>query len=134
MIHRAIFGTLERFTGFLIEHFAGAFPLWLSPEQVRVLPIADGQNEAARSVAAALQAAGVRVHLDERSETLNYKIRDAETHKVPYMAVVGQREAEARSVAVRARGEGKKQVVLPLDEFVAKLQEEVRTRSLTSLV
>jgi threonyl-tRNA synthetase len=134
MIHRAIFGTLERFTGFLIEHFAGAFPLWLSPEQVRVLPIADGQNEAARTVAAALQAAGVRVHLDERSETLNYKIRDAETHKVPYMAVVGQREAEARSVAVRARGEGKKQVVLPLDEFVAKLQEEVRTRSLTSLV
>jgi threonyl-tRNA synthetase len=134
MIHRAIFGTLERFTGFLIEHFAGAFPLWLSPEQVRVLPIADGQNEAARSVAAALQSAGLRVHLDERSETLNYKIRDAETHKVPYMAVVGQREAEARSVAVRARGEGKKQVVLPLDEFVAKLGDEVRTRSLTSLV
>src|SRR6267378_3858387 len=134
MIHRAIFGTLQRFTGFLIEHFAGAFPLWLSPVQVRVLPIADGQNEAARTVAAALQAAGLRVHLDERSETLNYKIRDAETHKVPYMAVVGQREAEARSVAVRARGEGKKQVVLSLDEFVAKLLEEVRTRSLTSLV
>src|SRR6266850_333108 len=134
MIHRAIFGTLERFTGFLIEHFAGAFPLWLSPEQVRVLPIADGQNDAARAVAAALQSAGLRVHLDERSETLNYKIRDAETHKVPYMAVVGQREAEARSVAVRARGEGKKQVVLPLDAFVAKLGEEVRTRSLTSLV
>ncbi len=134
MIHRAIFGTLERFTGFLIEHFAGAFPLWLSPEQVRVLPIADGQTEAARAVATALRSAGLRVHLDERSETLNYKIRDAETHKVPYMAVVGQREAEARSVAVRARGEGKKQVVLPLDEFVAKLTEEVRTRSLTSLI
>jgi threonyl-tRNA synthetase len=134
MIHRAIFGTLERFTGFLIEHFAGAFPLWLSPEQVRVLPIADAQSEAARAVAAALRAAGLRAHLDERSETLNYKIRDAETHKVPYMAVVGQREAEAGTVAVRARGEGKKQVVLPLDEFVARLEDEVRTRALNSLI
>jgi threonyl-tRNA synthetase len=134
MIHRAIYGTLERFVGFLIEHFAGAFPLWLSPEQVRVLPIADGQNEAARTVAAALQSAGLRVHLDERSETLNYKIRDAETHKVPYMAVVGQREAEAHSVAVRARGAGNKQVVLPVAEFVGKLKEEVHTRSLKPLV
>ena len=134
MIHRAIFGTLERFTGFLIEHFAGAFPLWLSPEQVRVLPIAEGQNEAARAVATALKAAGLRVHLDERSDTLNYKIRDAETHKVPYMAVVGQREAEAHSVAVRARGAGNKQTVLPVAEFVARLQDEVRTRSLSPLV
>jgi threonyl-tRNA synthetase len=130
MIHRAIFGTLERFTGFLIEHFAGAFPLWLAPEQVRVLPIADGQNEAARTVAAALQAAGLRVHLDERSETLNYKIRDAETHKVPYMAVVGQREAEARSVAVRARGAGNKQEILPIEEFVERLKKEVSLREL----
>jgi threonyl-tRNA synthetase len=134
MIHRAIYGTLERFVGFLIEHFAGAFPLWLSPEQVRVLPIADAQIDAARKVAAELTAAGLRVHVDDRSETLNYKIRDAETHKVPYMAVVGQREAEAGTVAVRARGEGKKQVVLPLMEFQTKLVEEVRTRSLTSLV
>src|SRR3989441_12221241 len=134
MIHRAIFGTLERFTGFLIEHFAGAFPLWLSPEQVRVLPIADGQNEAARTVAAALQVAGLRVHLDERSETLNYKIRDAETHKVPYMAVVGQRGAEARSVAGRGRWGGNKQVVMSIDEFVAKLQEEVHSRSLKPLI
>ncbi len=134
MIHRAIYGTLERFVGFLIEHFAGAFPLWLSPEQVRVLPIADAQIEAARQVTAQLSAAGVRVHLDDRSDTLNYKIRDAETHKVPYMAVVGQREAEAGTVAVRARGEGKKQVVLPLVEFVAKLKEEVHTRALQPLI
>src|SRR6266545_5792701 len=134
MIHRAIFGTLERFVGFLIEHFTGAFPLWLSPEQVRVLPIADAQIEAARQVTAQLSAAGVRVHLDDRSDTLNYKIRDAETHKVPYMAVVGQREAEAGTVAVRARGEGKKQVVLPLGEFVAKLKEEVHTRALQPLI
>ena len=134
MIHRAIYGTLERFVGFLIEHFAGAFPLWLSPEQVRVLPIADAQVEAARKTADALRAAGLRVWLDDRSGTLNYKIRDAETHKVPYMAVVGQREADAGAVAIRARGEGKKQVVLPLGEFVSKLQEEVRTRALASLL
>src|SRR5216110_2265973 len=114
MIHRAIFGTLERFVGFLIEHFAGAFPLWLSPEQVRVLPIADAQLEAARAVHERLRTAAIRSALDERSETLNYKIRDAETHRIPYMAVVGQREAEAKSVAVRVRGSGNKQVVMPV--------------------
>lgn len=134
MIHRAIYGTMERFTGFLIEHFAGAFPLWLSPEQVRVLPIADAQTDAARRVADVLRASKLRVLVDDRNETLNYKIRDGETHKVPYMAVVGQREAEAGTVAVRARGEGKKQVVLPLSEFAAKLRDEVSTRSLGSLV
>src|SRR6266542_3745048 len=134
MMHRAIFGTIERFTGFLIEHFAGAFPLWLSPQQVRVLPIADAQLEAARVVHQTLSQAGMRSHLDERSETLNYKIRDAETHKVPYMAVVGQREAEAHSVAVRGRGAGNKQVVIPIAEFVEKLKEEVHTRSLKPLI
>src|SRR5204862_6132745 len=123
MIHRAIFGTLERFVGFLIEHFAGAFPLWLSPEQVRVLPIADTQVDAARPLAERLHGATIRAHLDDRSETLNYKIRDAETHKVPYMAVVGQREAEAGTVAVRVRGGGNKQVVQPVDEFVRKPEE-----------
>src|SRR5438094_44619 len=134
MIHRAIYGTLERFVGFLIEHFAGAFPLWLAPEQVRVLPISDAQAPAARALHERLRAAAIRSSVYERNETLNYKIRDGETHKVPYMAVVGQREADAGTVAVRARGEGKKQVVLPVDEFVAKLQEEVRTRALTPLV
>src|SRR5438093_1534244 len=122
MIHRAIYGTLERFCGFLIEHFAGAFPLWLSPEQVRVLPIADVQAPAARAVHERLRGAGIRSSVDERSETLNYKIRDGETHKVPYMVVVGEREAQAGTVAVRARGAGKKQVVLPLEEFVQQLQ------------
>src|SRR5437899_11723254 len=113
MMHRAIFGTIERFTGFLIEHFAGAFPLWLSPVQVRVLPIADGQFDAARQVHETLRKAGIRSHLDERSETLNYKIRDAETHKVPYMARVGQRAADAKSLAVRVRGSGTKPGVVP---------------------
>ena len=128
MIHRAIFGTLERFLGFLIEHFAGAFPLWLSPEQVRVLPISDAQVEAARGLQAALRGAGIRAVLDDRSDTLNYRIRDAELHKVPYMAVIGAREAEARSVAVRVRGAGKKQEVMAQDAFLARLVNEVRTR------
>ena len=134
MIHRAIYGTMERFVGFLIEHFAGAFPLWLAPEQVRVLPISDAQTPAARAVHERLRAAGTRSHLDDRNETLNYRIRDGELQKVPYMAVVGQREADAGSVAVRTRGEGKKQEVLPVAEFLAKLEEEVRTRSLVPLV
>jgi threonyl-tRNA synthetase len=134
MIHRAIYGTLERFCGFLIEHFAGAFPLWLSPEQVRVLPISDGQLAAARGAHERLRAAGVRSHLDERNETLNYKVRDGEINKVPYLAVVGEREAHAGTVAVRARGAGKKQVVLPLEEFARRLAEEIRTRSLDPLV
>src|SRR5438876_6698561 len=134
MMHRAIFGTIERFTGFLIEHFAGAFPLWLSPTQVRLLPIADAQLDAASAGPETLRKAGIRSHLDERSETLNYKIRDAETHKVPYMAVVGQREAEAKSVAVRVRGSGNKQVVMPVGESVEKLKDEVHTRSLKPLI
>ena len=133
MIHRALYGTLERFVGFLIEHFAGAFPLWLAPEQVRVLPISDEQLAAARALYDRLRAAGIRAHLDERSETLNYKIRDAETQKVPYMAVVGQREAAAGTVAVRARGAGPKQEVLAVEAFLDRLGTEIRTRTLAPL-
>jgi threonyl-tRNA synthetase len=129
MIHRAIFGTLERFVGFLIEHFAGAFPLWLAPEQVRVLPITDAQLEAARALHARLRAAGIRSHVDERNETLNYRIRDGEMMKVPYLAVVGGREAEAGAVAVRARGAGNKQDVMAQEAFVALLTEHIRTRA-----
>jgi len=130
MIHRAIYGTLERFCGFLIEHFAGAFPLWLSPEQVRVLPIADAQVAAARAVHDRLRAAKIRSHLDERNETLNYKIRDGEIHKVPYLAVVGEREAQAGTVAVRQRGAGNKQMIIPVNDFVDRLTDEIRTRAL----
>jgi threonyl-tRNA synthetase len=130
MIHRAIYGTLERFVGFLIEHYAGAFPLWLAPEQVRVLPISDAQAPAARTLHEQLRATGIRSHLDERHDTLNYRIRDGELQKIPYMAVVGQREAEAGSAAVRVRGAGTKQVILPIDDFVARLQQEIATRAL----
>jgi threonyl-tRNA synthetase len=130
MIHRAIYGTLERFTGTLIEHFAGAFPVWLAPEQVRVIPISDAQTGAARALAARLKAAGLRVHVDDGNETLNYRIREGEMQKVPYMAVIGQREAEGESLALRVRGTGKKQEVMGLDAFLARVTEEVRSRSL----
>ena len=131
MIHRAIYGTLERFTGNLIEHFAGAFPVWLAPEQVRVIPISDAQADAARKLAERLKRAGFRAHVDERSETLNYRIREGEVQKVPYMAVVGQREAEADSLALRVRGAGKKQEVMTVDAFLARIGEEVRGRTMT---
>ena len=132
LIHRAVSGSFERFIAILIEHFAGAFPVWLSPEQVRVLPIADDLAPHAAAVTAALRAAGIRAHLDDRSETLNYRIREAETMKVPYMAVIGKREAEANSVAIRERGAGKKQEVVALDAFVARVSNEIRTRSLST--
>ncbi|MGH7466718.1 MAG: threonine--tRNA ligase [Longimicrobiales bacterium] len=130
VIHRAIFGSLERFIAILIEHFGGAFPLWLAPEQVRVLPITDDQLPAARSLISQLQSAGLRAWVDDRSGTLNYKIRDAETQKVPYMAVLGAREAEANTVAVRIRGAGKKQEILPAADFIAQLEAEVAGKSL----
>ena len=130
MIHRAIYGTLERFTGNLIEHFAGAFPVWLAPEQVRVIPISDAQNEPARALAARLKGAGLRVHVDDRSETLNYRIREGEMQKVPYMAVIGQREADSDSLALRVRGAGKKQEVMPVAAFLERVGGEVRSRAL----
>ena len=130
VIHRAMCGSFERFIAILIEHFAGAFPLWLSPEQVRVLPISDQQAEAARAVHQRLRDAGIRSALDAGSQTLNYRIRDAEMAKVPYMAVVGQREAEAGTVAVRIRGAGNKQAIMPVDEFTAGLDVKIRSRSL----
>jgi threonyl-tRNA synthetase len=130
MIHRAIYGTLERFTGNLIEHFAGAFPVWLAPEQVRVIPISDAQAEAAHGVARRLKAAGLRVHVDDRTETLNYRIREGEIQKVPYMAVVGQREAESDAIALRVRGAGKKQEVMGVDAFIAQVAVQVQSRAL----
>jgi threonyl-tRNA synthetase len=130
MIHRAIFGTLERFIGNLIEHFAGAFPVWLAPEQVRVIPISDAQAQASHRVANRLKVAGFRAHVDDRNETLNYRIREGEVQKVPYMAVIGQREAESDSLALRVRGAGKKQEVMPVNGFVERLAEEVRTRAM----
>lgn len=130
VIHRAIFGSFERFIAILIEHFAGAFPLWLAPTQVAVLPISDDQLESAQALATQLRAAGIRAEVDDRKETLNYRIREAETKKVPYMAVVGGREAEAGTAAVRVRGAGRKQVILPRESFVDQLQAQIASKSL----
>ncbi len=130
VIHRAVCGSFERFLAILIEHYAGAFPLWLAPEQVRVLPISDAQNDAANRVHAALRAAGIRAHLDDRNETLNYKIREGEVQKVPYLAVIGGREAEGGTVAVRVRGAGRKQEIVAADAFVARLRDQVTNRTL----
>jgi threonyl-tRNA synthetase len=129
VIHRTLLGSMERFVGGLIEHYGGAFPTWLAPEQVRVLPVGEDWEASARELVDELVAAGVRATLESR-ETLGYRIREAETLKIPYMGVVGEREAEAGTVAVRKRGEGKKQDVMPRDEFIARVAEEIRTRAL----
>jgi threonyl-tRNA synthetase len=130
MIHRAIFGTLERFTGFLIEHFAGAFPAWLAPIQMRVLPITDLHREGAAAIVDRLESEGWSAELDARNDTLSYRIRDAELQKVPYVLVVGDRELEAGTVAVRARGAEKKQEVMPLEAFVDRARSVIDARSL----
>ncbi|HRN52840.1 MAG TPA: threonine--tRNA ligase [Gemmatimonadaceae bacterium] len=133
VIHRAVCGSFERFLAILIEHFAGAFPLWLAPEQVRVLPISDEVAGYAEEVTAKLKAAGIRAVCDTRSDTLNYRIRDGELMKVPYMAVCGKREAEAGQVAIRVRGAGKKQEIVSVADFEARLLDEIRTRALTPI-
>ena len=127
MIHRAPFGSMERFMGILIEHFAGAFPLWLAPEQVRILPITDRFTDYGRRVEAKLREAGIRVAGDYRPEKVNYKIREAQLEKIPYMFVVGEKEQTAGTVAVRDRVAGDLGA-LPLDEAVARLCAEVRER------
>ena len=133
VIHRAVSGSLERFIAILIEHFAGAFPVWLAPEQVRVLPISDDVRGVAGEIAERMRAAGLRATLDDRSETLNYRIREGEVMKVPYMAVVGKREADAGTIAVRARGAGKKQEVVPVSEFIDRVRGEAVSRSLSTV-
>ena len=130
VIHRAIFGSLERFIGILVEHFAGAFPLWLAPVQAVVLPIADRHLDYAREVLALLGKAGLKADLDDRQEKVNYKIREAQLQKIPYMLVVGDREAADRAVAVRSRAKGD---LGPrsLEQFVADALAEVRTKALS---
>ncbi len=123
MVHRALLGSIERFFGILIEHYAGAFPVWLAPEQARVLPLSDKVLEPARAVADALRAADVRVTLDERSEKIGAKIRQAQMDKVPYMLVVGPREAAAGQAALRSRSEGDLGP-MPVAEIVERIRAE----------
>ncbi len=133
MIHRAPFGSMERFVGVLIEHFAGAFPTWLSPEQCRVLTISEKSDSYGREVLAALKDAGIRATLDDSNERVQGKIRVAAEEKLPWMVIVGPKDAEARAVSVRMRGNQDSLGTMPLDAFVAGLADEVRSRGATPL-
>jgi threonyl-tRNA synthetase len=128
MVHRALYGSIERFFGILVEHYAGAFPVWLAPVQVVVMPITDKQLSYAKTVFDKLSAAGFRAHLDERNEKVNFKIREAQLQKIPFMLVVGGREEENGTVSVRNRKHGD-QGVKPLDEFVSDLRRLVDTKA-----
>jgi threonyl-tRNA synthetase len=129
MIHRAPFGSMERFIGVLIEHFAGAFPLWLSPTQVAVLSISEKTNDYAQQVTDQLKAAGIRVEANLGSEKIGAKIRTATLEKVPYMLVLGEKEQQAGVVAVRHRTEGDKGQ-MSVDDFVNKVKEEIASKAL----
>ena len=124
VIHRAIFGSFERFIGILTEHYAGAFPLWLSPVQVSLLPITDLQNDYTNEVAEKLRAEGIRVEVDSRNERLQAKIRDATLQKVPYLGIIGKQEAESKSVALRLR-DGTDLGKLELTDLIDRLKQEI---------
>ena len=127
MIHRVVFGSIERFIGILIEHFAGAFPTWLAPVQVKVLPISDKYADYGKKVLDALHEAGIRAEMDTRSEKIGYKIREAQGQKIPYMLIAGAKEEEAGLVSVRSRfagDEGQRS----LEQFIADIKEEIASR------
>lgn len=124
MLHRVIFGSIERFIGILIEHFAGAFPVWLAPVQVKILPIADAHKEYSNELKRKLEELNIRVEIDERQEKIGYKIREAQLQKVPYMLIIGDKEIETNNVGVRSRKDGDIGQ-MKLEDFVTKLQEEV---------
>jgi threonyl-tRNA synthetase len=128
MIHRVVFGSIERFIAILTEHFAGAFPLWLSPVQVKVLMITDRQEQYAKEVAAMLEAAGIRAEIDDRNEKIGYKIRAAQTEKIPYMMVLGDKEMENSTISLRKRGEGDLGSK-DLEQTIALLQREIKQKA-----
>ena len=129
MIHRVCFGSIERFIGVLTEHFAGKFPTWLAPVQVKVLPVSEKSHEYAKAAYQRLFDMGVRVEIDERGETIGYKIREArQIDRVPYMLVLGEKEVESGMISVRDRATDKT-TSMTLDEFCEKLAQEIQTRS-----
>jgi len=130
MVHRALYGSIERFFGILIEHYAGAFPVWLAPIQAIVLPITDRQTEYAKSIQKTLDAAGIRAVVDERSEKVNFKIREAQLQKIPYMLVVGDREQENQQVAVRNRKHAD-QGVKSLDDFITEIKALIASKAVS---
>ena len=129
MVHRVAYGAIDRFLGILIEHFAGAFPVWLSPVQVKILPIADRHHQYCKELAQRLEAAGIRVEVDLRNEKIGYKIRQAQGEKVPYMLIAGDKEVEAGKAALRTRSEGDVGQV-DIAQFQQRVLEEIRTRQL----
>jgi len=129
MIHRTIYGSLERFIGLLIEHFAGAFPVWLSPVQVKLIPITDKQNSYAQDIKTKLEKADIRVEVDDKSETMQNKIRLAQGEKIPYMLVLGGREVEANKVAVRLR-DGQDLGAIDLSKFIDIIKTQITDKSL----
>ena len=129
MLHRVIFGSIERFIGVLIENYAGIFPTWLAPVQVKILPITDAQKEYAQKVKQELEDANIRVELDDSNEKVGYKIRKAQLEKVPYMVVLGAKEVEANTITVRSR-KGEDLGQMPIKEFIAKVQKEVETKGM----
>ncbi|MBN1486690.1 MAG: threonine--tRNA ligase, partial [Anaerolineae bacterium] len=130
MVHRALLGSIERFFGILVEHYAGAFPVWLAPEQARLVPIADRHIEYAKEVADKLRAAHMRLSIDASSSRMNAKIREAQLQKVPYVLVIGDREMEEGTLAVRLRGKNRQLGVLSVAEFIAHAQQAIAERSL----
>jgi threonyl-tRNA synthetase len=124
MLHRTVYGSIERFIGILIEHYAGAFPIWLAPVQTIVLPISEKHLEYAHSVQESLESNGIRVEVDSRNEKVGYKIREAEMLKIPYMLVVGDNEASNKTVSVRKQKEGDKGT-FSLDEFLSMIRKEI---------
>jgi len=129
MVHRALFGSTERFFGILIEHYAGAFPLWLSPVQVAVIPISEKHTEYGKKVTQELKDAGVRVHLDDRNEKMNAKVREQTLQKIPFLLVVGEKEAEAGTVNVRVRGQQQPEGTVPLQEFVERAKKLIAAKA-----
>lgn len=129
MIHRVVFGSIERFIGVITEHFAGAFPTWLAPVQVKLMDMTDRTREATEQIAAKLEAVGIRTETDLRNEKIGFKIREAQLHKVPYMLIIGDKEVENGVVAVRARKDGDLGT-MSLDAFIEKVLNEIKTRSI----
>src|SRR5215472_13931478 len=129
MVHRALFGSMERFFGVLIEHYAGAFPLWLSPVQVAIIPISEKHTEYGQKVAQQLKDAGVRVHLDDRNEKMNAKIREHTLQKVPFLLVVGEKEAEAGTVNVRVRGQQQPEGTVLVAQFVERVKKLIADKA-----
>ena len=128
MIHRVCFGSIERFIGILTEHYAGKFPTWLAPTQVKVLPVSEKSVEYAKKLTDALEEKSIRVKLDDRNEKIGYKIREAQqVDRVPYMLIIGAKEAEEGNISVRNRDTGET-TTMSLDEFIAKITEEISSR------